>query len=202
MNKFDLNCCIVRSRSQWHQREIKCCLWPFDAEMQYDIDCTLLREERMICHAVYACDRVQWTFTGLLCKSCVFVFPQNISTQHVSSSWLIASYLAWPISHRRRLFITNFLPWLQQKSALTRVQKPRLTVFVPRDLDLWLLTLNKWFPRLMVEHFYVKFAVGDHSCIGVWDIVWNNRQTVRQTDRQTDRQTPLKTLPHDYRRHG
>ena len=35
------------------------------------------------------------------------------------------------------------------------------------------------FPRLMVEHFYVKF--GDSNCFGFWVIIWKT-----ETDRHTN----------------
>ena len=45
------------------------------------------------------------------------------------------------------------------------------------DLTFDLLTFEiNGFPGLVVEHLYGKF--GDFNCIGVWDIVQKNRQTI------------------------
>ena len=48
----------------------------------------------------------------------------------------------------------------RKKQALTRVQNPTpALVFVPRNLDLWRLDPEiNGFPKLTVEHFYVKFG--------------------------------------------
>ena len=63
-----------------------------------------------------------------------------------------------------------------KKPALTRVQKPTPAMFYdsrPRPLIFW--PQINFFPRLIVEPLYVKFAY--LSCIDVWDIVSQNRQT-------------------------
>ena len=51
-------------------------------------------------------------------------------------------------------------------------------VFVTGDLD----PKNKWVsPRLIMEHYYVKFY--DSNCIGFWDIVQENRHRQKQQNR-------------------
>ena len=109
---------------------------------------------------------MQWEIIRDVVRAVYFCSPRSapaaIDSMSLSCKWV------WPVTcvwHRWRVSGSNSDCWTSnwKKPALTRVQKPTTAPFlVPRDLYRWPLDpKTNGFPRLMVEHFCVKFGGSD-----------------------------------------